>query len=269
MRRLGLVALLILIATLALSAARLVLRDGTVVFGRFVSGSPREIIFQDTRGVQRRFDISRIEDLDFTTTTAYANPYREQAVNPATRGEASRYENAYAVLPAGSEIVVRTEDSINSQTAVPGQTYRATIDHDVFDERGQVAIPRGSQADMVIRSVNPGGTVKGGEMVLDLQSVWVNGQTYLVSATDVERRSTGGIGANRRTGEYVGGGAVLGTLLGAIAGGGKGAAIGALASAAGGGTAQVLTRGKEVRVPAETQLTFRLDRPLQLNQMPK
>jgi len=183
--------------------------------------------------VQRRFDISRIEDLDFTATTAYANPYREQAVNPATRGEASRYEN-------------------------------------VFDERGQVAIPRSSQAaDMVIRSVNPGGTVTGGEMVLDLQSVWVNGQTYLVSATDVERRSTGGIGANRRTGEYVGGGAVLGTLLGAIAGGGKGTAIGALAGAAGGGAAQVLTRGKEVRVPAETQLTFRLDRPLQLNQMPR
>ena len=202
MRRLTLVALLILIATLALSAARLILPDGTVVYGRFVSGSARQIVFQDSRGIQRRLDISQIETLDFTATTTNAHPYRGEVVNSATRGEPYRYENAYAVLPAGSEIVVRTEDSINSQTAVPGQTYRATIDHAVFDERGQVAITRGSQADMVIRSVNPGGTVTGGEMVLDLQSVWVNGQTYLVSATDVERRSTGGIGANRRTGEY-------------------------------------------------------------------
>jgi len=62
----------------------------------------------------------------------------------------------------------------------------------------------------------------------------------------------------------VGGGALLGTLLGAIAGGGKGAAIGLLAGAAAGGTAQVLTKGREVRVPAETVLTFRLDQPLNL-----
>jgi len=231
-----------------------------------VSGSVRQIVFQDTRGIQRRFDISQIETLDFTATTTNAHPYRGEVVNSATRGEAYRYENAYAVLPAGSEIVVRTEDSINSQTAVPGQTYGAIIDRDVFDESGRVAIPRGSQAEMVMRSVNPGGTVAGGELVLDLQSVWVNGQRYLASTTDVERRRTEGIGANERTGEYVGGGAVLGTLLGAIAGGGKGAAIGALAGAAGGGAAQVLTTGKEIRVPAETQLMFRLDRPLQLNQ---
>ena len=65
---------------------------------------------------------------------------------------------------------------------------------------------------------------------------------------------TRGIGANRRTATMVGGGAALGTLLGAIAGGGKGAAIGAVAGAVAGGAAQVLTRGKEVNVPAETEL---------------
>ena len=53
---------------------------------------------------------------------------------------------------------------------------------------------------------------------------------------------------------------VLGTLIGAIAGGGKGVAIGAVAGA-GAGT-QVLTRGKTVKVPAETTLRFKLDQPL-------
>jgi outer membrane lipoprotein SlyB len=62
----------------------------------------------------------------------------------------------------------------------------------------------------------------------------------------------------------VGGGAALGTLLGAIAGGGKGAAIGAVAGAAAGTGVQVLTKGEEIRVPAETVLNFRLDEPLQL-----
>ena len=55
-----------------------------------------------------------------------------------------------------------------------------------------------------------------------------------------------------QTNEMVGGGAVLGTLIGAIAGGGKGAAIGAVARAGAGAGTQVLTRGKTVKVPAET-----------------
>jgi len=58
---------------------------------------------------------------------------------------------------------------------------------------------------------------------------------------------------------------LIGTLIGAIAGGGKGAAIGAVAGAATGGTAQVLTRGKQVKVPAETVLRFQLDQPLRLH----
>jgi len=62
----------------------------------------------------------------------------------------------------------------------------------------------------------------------------------------------------------VGGGAVLGTLIGAIAGGGKGAAIGAAAGGVTGAGAQVLTRGKEVKVPAETILQFKLTQPLRL-----
>jgi outer membrane lipoprotein SlyB len=62
----------------------------------------------------------------------------------------------------------------------------------------------------------------------------------------------------------VGGGAVLGTLIGAVAGGGKGAAIGAVTGSAAGAGAQVLTRGKSVKVPAESKLSFKLDQPLSL-----
>ena len=109
-----------------------------------------------------------------------------------------------------------------------------------------------------------GGTLSSGNFVLDLESVSVNGRRYMVSTTDLEKGDRG-IGKNKRTAEYVGGGAALGTLLGAIAGGGKGAAIGAAAGAGAGGTVQVLTKGKTVKVPAETILRFQLDRPLHLN----
>jgi hypothetical protein len=51
-----------------------------------------------------------------------------------------------------------------------------------------------------------------------------------------------------------------------MAGGGKGAAIGAAIGAAGGAGTQVLTRGKQINVPAESVLTFKLDQPIVLQQ---
>jgi hypothetical protein len=102
------------------------------------------------------------------------------------------------------------------------------------------------------------------DIVLDLQSMTVSGRRYRVSTGDVKTDSGTGIGKNKRTAETVGGGAALGTIIGAIAGGAKGAAIGVLVGAAGGAGVEVLNKGKDVRVPAETLLSFRLDKPVNL-----
>ena len=67
------------------------------------------------------------------------------------------------------------------------------------------------------------------------------------------------------TAEFTGGGAGLDALLGAVFGGGKGAAIGAGSGAVGGLVTQLFSRGKKIKVPAETELTFRLDRALVLS----
>jgi hypothetical protein len=100
--------------------------------------------------------------------------------------------------------------------------------------------------------------------MLDLESVMLNGSQYSLSTeSDVSAERRSGIGANKRTGKYVGGGAAIGAIIGAITGGGKGAAIGAGAGAAAGAGAQVLTRGKNVKVPAESVVTFRLTQPIQ------
>jgi hypothetical protein len=101
-------------------------------------------------------------------------------------------------------------------------------------------------------------------MVVDLESISFGGRRYMVNAEVYDRSRHEGVGANKRTGEFVGGGAAFGTILGAIAGGGKGAAIGALAGAAAGAGTEVLTKGSAINVPAEAVLTFRLDQPLQV-----
>ena len=58
----------------------------------------------------------------------------------------------------------------------------------------------------------------------------------------------------------------MGAIIGAIAGGGKGAAIGAGAGAGAGALTQVLTKGRSIKVPVESVLTFRLARPLRVTQ---
>ena len=167
-------------------------------------------------------------------------------------------------VPAGTAISVRTNEAVDSRNASEGQTFSAVVVDDVKGGSGEILIPKNSDAQLVIRKVATGGTTGSPELTLDLNSVTVNGRNYIVSTADVNKQGNSGIGKNKRTAEMVGGGAVFGTLLGAIAGGGKGAVIGAVAGAAAGGTAQVLTKGKEVKVPAETVLKFQLDQPVTL-----
>src|SRR2546428_5187666 len=167
-------------------------------------------------------------------------------------------------IPAGTGVSVRTNEAIDSRNASEGQTYSAIVVDDVKGSSGEILVPKNSDAQLVIRKVATGGTTGSPELTLDLNSVTVNGRRYMVSTADVSKKSNSGIGKNKRTAEMVGGGAVLGTLLGAIAGGGKGAAIGAATGAAAGAGTEVLTRGKAVRVPAESKLRFKLDQPLRL-----
>jgi len=163
-----------------------------------------------------------------------------------------------AVIDSGTTIHVRTIDDINTKDA-DGQVFPGVVDADVMGRNGRIVIPRGSDVELVVRNVSD-----NNDVALDLDSIMVNGERYSVEADPsvLESERKEGLGANKRTGKYVGGGAVLGAIIGGIAGGGKGAAIGAGAGAAAGAGTQVLTRGKSVKVPAESLLTFRLTEPL-------
>lgn len=167
-----------------------------------------------------------------------------------------------ATIPSGTEITVRTDEAISAdaQNADTSHMYTAKVSEDILGSDGKVLIPKGSPAHLAaIRDSNG--------LSLDLRSVMIRGERYTVESEDVAAGSTQkqGVGKNKRTGKYVGGGAVAGALIGAIAGGGKGAAIGALAGGAAGAGAQTLTRGKKLNIPAETNLRFRLAQNLRLD----
>ena len=168
-------------------------------------------------------------------------------------------------IPAGTQLSIRTDQDINATSDDQGRTFDAEIAEDVMGANGQVLIPKSSPAKLVVQDVKAG-TMGAGSMeaALALQSVMINGRVYNVASDTQTASGNRGIGANKRTAEMTGGGALLGTVLGAVLGGGKGAAIGAIAGAGAGATAQVVTRGKQVKVPAETVLQFKLDQPVTL-----
>jgi hypothetical protein len=235
------------------SADTLILRDGTRVPGTVVSIAGRTITFEDGSGVSRRYNANQVDALEFA-------PASQPNAAVGTSGNGRRLE----VLPSGTDLTVRTSEDIDSSTAVVNQTFSAIVERDILGESDNVIIPAGSHAVLVVREISSGGTTGSPDMVIDMQSMTVSGRRYLVSTTNLRQDTGTGLGKNRRTAETVGGGAALGTIIGAIAGGAKGAAIGVLVGAAGGAGVQVLNRGKDVRVPAETLLTFRLDRPASL-----
>ena len=166
-------------------------------------------------------------------------------------------------IPAGTTVQVRTTETIESPD-MDGRIYKGIIENDVRDTQGRLAIPSGSSAELIVRRD------ADDDLVLDLDSVTVNGRRYGVDASrnrvggGIDIRNSG-IGANKETARNVGGGALLGAILGAVIGGGDGAAAGAAAGAAVGAGAQILTKGRRVSVPAETLLSYRLQSDMNLD----
>jgi len=166
-------------------------------------------------------------------------------------------------IPAGTTLQVRTTEPIDTQS-MDGRIFTGTIENDVRDTQGRMAIPRGATAELVVRRD------ADDDLVLDLDSVTVNGRRYGVDATGnrvgggIDIKNSG-IGANKETARNVGGGALLGAILGAVIGGGDGAAAGAAAGAAVGAGAQILTKGRRVNVPAETLLSYKLQSDMNLD----
>ena len=282
--------------------ATVFMRDGSTLAGMVTATSPSEITLAGDDKVTHTVPMTQVKSIEYDDAQAAQAPAAQtpasadnsappasapqtSAANsappaprrsPASRADDAAHERHYHptqaeihtktyVLPIGSRVPVRTEETIDSATAAEGQTYAAEIADDVPDANGDTVVPRGANAQVIIRSATKGNRFHGtSDLVLDLQSISVGGKEYLVSTTDLQQKGRQGFGANKRTAEFTGGGAALGAIIGAIAGGGKGAAIGAGAGAGAGVIGQVATKGGAIKVPAETMLTFQLDKPVQI-----
>jgi len=165
------------------------------------------------------------------------------------------------VVPAETVISVVLDERVGSKISTPGQNFSATVREPV-EVDGRVAIPKGARATGIVRDAKPAGRFKGGaSLELTLTSIEVNGTNYDVHTTSPTEASKG---KGKRTAAMVGGGAGGGALIGGLAGGGKGAVIGGLIGAAAGTGGAGLTGNRDITLPAETPITFKLVEPLEI-----
>ena len=159
-------------------------------------------------------------------------------------------------LPAGTNLVIRMIEAVDSETNRVGQSFRASLDQPVMVD-GETVIPRGADAVVKLVDSKDSGKLTGrADLTLSLQSVSINGHFVDINTQSIKKESAS---QGEKTAKVAGGTAVAGAIIGAIAGGGKGAAIGAGAGAAAGAGSQVILGGQRVRIPSETRLTFVLD----------
>ena len=207
----------------------------------------------DSRPTLRRADASSSADSDPDRPVLRRNPENVMRPSDSTPPPPAV---ASGTLPAGTNLVIRMIESVDSETNRVGQTFRASMDQPVMVD-GETVIPRGADAVVKLVDAKDSGKLTGrADLTLSLQSVSINGHFVDINTQSINKE---GASQGEKTAKVAGGTAAVGAIIGAIAGGGKGAAIGAGAGAAAGAGSQVITGGQHVRVPSETRLTFVLD----------
>jgi len=244
------------------SADTLQMKDGRVIQGRFLGGTQANVQFE-TNGKIELYNVDDIISVTFTGAPAASSaplaPSAAQmpAQDPPSTQPSAANSNSFTI-PAGTSLLVRMIDSVDSDKNNIGDRFRASLEQD-FVVDGMLVAPKGTDVYGRLAEVKEAGHFQGkSQLKLELTDILIHNRLQPIMTGDYE---VSGSSRGANTAKKVGIGAVAGTVIGAIAGGGKGAAIGAGVGAGAGAAVQVVTKGEQVHVPSETLLDFRIAQP--------
>jgi hypothetical protein len=159
-------------------------------------------------------------------------------------------------VAAGTSLAIRIDQRISVKDTPAGAKFTGEVVEPVSDGNGGVVIPKGSPVSGVVDASHKRGHFKGASnLELRLTSLSLNGREYPLETRDVQRTKKG---KGKRSTAMIGGGTGLGLLIGGLAGGGKGALIGGLAGAGAGTAGAGLTGNRDLVIPAESIVRFKL-----------
>ena len=256
------VALTLLMLVSFAAADTLELKDGRVIQGKYMGGTPRTLRFMVDNEV-KLFPVADVLAVTFGEAAASETPSKPAAAaaaQPAAKTQAKTAASTGSItVAAGTKLLVRMIDGVDSETNKVGDTFRASLEEDLVVDETVVA-PKGSDVTGRLVEAKEAGRLTGrSELKLELTELFVQGQAQPIVTGEYE---VAGKGRGGDTAKKAAIGAAVGAVVGAVAGGGKGAAIGAGVGAGAGTAVQVFTKGEQVKVPSETMLEFELQQPL-------
>jgi hypothetical protein len=164
-------------------------------------------------------------------------------------------------LPRGTRLLVRLNQTIDVKHVTPGERFSGSVAESVV-VGNTVAVPSGSIATGEILVAHRRGMFKGKSMMaLTLTRLEVNGTQYRIDTANLSRTKSG---KGRRSAAFIGGGAGMGMLIGGVATGGVGLLIGGLAGGGAGALGAAFTGNRDLAIPAESVVSFRLQDGLTL-----
>jgi hypothetical protein len=191
-----------------------------------------------------------------STSTTPAN-----AANAGPTAPVAPAPEAALVLPRGTRLEVRLNQTIDVKHVESGDHFTGTLAESVV-AGNTVAIPAGSNAVGEVLLAHKRGKFKGRSVLaLTLTRLDVNGTTYRIDTSALARTKKG---KGKRTAALIGGGAGMGMLIGGIATGGVGLLVGGLAGGGAGALGAAFTGNRDLTIPAESVVTFRLQDSLTL-----
>ena len=159
------------------------------------------------------------------------------------------------VVPVHTAVAVRLTTGLAASRNEVGDRWTGVLETPI-SVRGTEVFRAGTPVSGEVVSSKGKGRFKGaGDLGISVTAI---GRDHV--ETSVYEKDAKGRG--KRTAGFIGGGAGLGALIGGLAGGGKGALIGSLAGAGGGTAAGAYTGGRDVTIPSESVITFRLTQSL-------
>ena len=160
-------------------------------------------------------------------------------------------------VPAGTSLVIRINQHVSVKTSHVGERFTGEVAEGVVGtDSNQVLIPRGTPVGGVVDASHRRGHFKGSSVLeLRLTSMTLGGQQYALDTHDLVRTKKG---KGKRSAAFIGGGAGLGMLIGGVATGGVGLLVGGLAGGGAGTAAAALTGNRDLDIPAESLMRFRL-----------
>ena len=239
------------------SADTLQMKDGRVIQGRFLGGTQASVQFE-ANGKIDLYDVDQVISITFTGSQSASSAMRTERPAPVAESsrESARRPGSAVTVPAGTSLLVRMIDSVDSDKNHVGDRFRASLEQDLAVD-GVIVAPKGADVYGRLAEAKEAGHFEGkSQLKLELTDILIDSRLQPVMSGDYE---VSGASRGSNTAKKVGIGAVAGTVIGAIAGGGKGAAIGAGVGAGAGAAVQVMTKGEQVHVPSETLLDFRIE----------